>query len=196
MINLFTTAKCYKEIPVTFKYDNEERHGFINSDQIIKLKTQEIDCTTNSDTILFPDHETAANWIQRVGHKNIGRRKKEFNWIPLNLIKRDIGKINIHHAKPIMVGENEIEQIYKIAVNKEESFFIIPVPNDLSIGTAERYIKNIEDTLAYPFELIKKYLYLTILIIILSIIGLLICWYLIKVRCFGVAKAIKRKIPN
>ena len=26
--------------------------------------------------------------------------------------------------------------------------------------------------------------------------GLLICWYLIKVRCFGVAKAIKRKIPN
>ena len=73
--------KCYKDLEISFNVFNEERTGFISKDGIVKTKSLEVNCATNSDLIPINIHDKRPSWYQRVGTKTIERPFTEFSWI-------------------------------------------------------------------------------------------------------------------
>ena len=161
-IHIQEGENCYKEIPITFVHQNEELSGFLNKDYVILRIGNKIDCKIDSDIILFPEHDTARNWVQRIGTKIMRRRRSEFEWRSINILKNDINKLNLHHPDPIMIGNDELKQIRNLEIIQEQNniFYVQPIADDFAYGKAVKWIESSKEKLSIPF--IFFYLYLLV----------------------------------
>lgn len=48
------------------------------------------------------------------------RRRSEFEWNIINIIRKDINKINLHHPYPIMIGNDELKRIANLESEQEQ----------------------------------------------------------------------------
>ena len=133
--------------------NGNSKTGFINNDRIITLIGHEVDCKINSDIIFF-----SLNSFQRIGNKIIKKSLQQYNMIAANLIKGDTRRINTHHPEPILTSYDELKAIFELIVHNEGSktFYVDPLPDDLSLGTAEKWITGIKKSIFIIFLVFWK----------------------------------------
>ena len=187
------TKRCYTELPITFTLNGNSKTGFINNDRIITLIGHEVDCKINSDIIFF-----SLNSFQRIGNKIIKKSLQQYNMIAANLIKGDTRRINTHHPEPILTSYDELKAISELIVHNEGSktFYVEPLPDDLSLGTAEKWINGIKNYFYNIFSFFGNYIYLILLIIFIIILTLIILYLCFRTRCFGIGRVMKRQVRN
>ena len=59
--------ECFKELPVTFIFNYENKIGFMNSNKIITNSGEQVDCNTKSEIVVFQEHEGKSinEWKQK-----------------------------------------------------------------------------------------------------------------------------------
>ncbi len=187
------TTKCYREIPVTFTHNGEKRTGFLTTDRIIKLVGYEVDCKLDSDIVVFSQHS-----FQRKGKNIIKKTRKEYNWIISNLVKNELRQLNTHHPDAVLIGYDELKVISEIMPQHEgtNTYYVEPIPDDLSRGLAEKWIDGIKSKFINIFKTLKNYIFIIIIIIIGILFFLIFSYTSLRTKCFGAGKIIKGKVRN
>ena len=74
------------------------------------------------------------------------------------------------------------------------TFYVEPIPDDLSNGLAEKWIDWIKNKFSNFFNHLKNIIYIIILIIIGVVIFLIIFYISLRTKCFGIGLLIKTKL--
>ena len=186
-----TVQECFRGIQVRFKNKEVEKVGFIDSLNVIRDVAREVSCNENSDIVF-----SGKNWIQRRGKEVFFREKSEFNWVSINTFRADMRKINTHHPKPILSCSSELALYYTLQKKSfnDLPYFVEPIPDDVGQGTIDKNLETWWKKISSPFNFIWKYLYLSLAIVIGSIIGIGLLTGLIKTNCCGIYGKFRNKL--
>ena len=137
-----STIHCYKDIPITFMFQNRNISSFLQNDKIIKRHSKLINCK-------------AIDQVMDLSHIQI-RRNSSFNTIEsrskthseiLNLLDTRTQNFNFHHLQQIIESVDILDDVNRFFhVSEMDQKFIISSENHMSIS----------DKIVHPAEAIVE----------------------------------------
>jgi hypothetical protein len=187
-------TKCFREIPIKFKFkSNDTIYGYINSEGVITMRAKEIDCKEPSNKIeIKMNSETMI--YQRIDSEIVTERKRDYKILDFKIINEEIGKLNLHHPEPIMIGYDELKELFNLTVHKDEeiSILIDATKDDIAKGIFGNIVNQVKTFFITPLTKIFNYADIIIACIFAIVIILIIIYVIVKTKPWRICSKIRK----
>jgi hypothetical protein len=118
-IKIENTEKCYKDIPISFKFNNLTTNGFLLKDRIITRYSEAIDCKKVQNSQMLVGSDMIIRMNNQVEVKSLTSMNIRFEIISKHQV--DLDKLNFMHSNEILEGTDIVSAVHDLTSIDETS---------------------------------------------------------------------------